>query len=339
MVLIPLSVEECTHICLFIWLGWDWVHLACRRPRTIVLAPDDEDECVAIDEKLGICSQMRHDLTRARNQDVAIGSQGLTASAMLRPLNNEYWPAHGLKSILIIQHWSFHTRNVSCTTDILQWCICRYIHIIMLQSFPARRGTVRLPAGFSERICGTLRAWTCRAGQQRKQYVQSERASAVFIHIQVDFHHASFKPASSLAITVLIFYSNSINWYRDKRKYWKNFPLSSIRSLYNRVQYSHSVFSLLRNLWTEKRLRLRFSLFCIFSSLSSPDKSDITHTSWVESYKMLTRRNGLECFDVWWYAKFGQNLAWNIHAEWYECSHKCHAGTSTCMKHSCRTIF
>jgi hypothetical protein len=88
---------------LFLGVGWDWLHLVRRpligrlyQPRMI------EDECGAVDEmwidrrnrstwrKLApvlLCPpQIPHDLTWARTQAAAVGSQRLTAWAMTRPL-------------------------------------------------------------------------------------------------------------------------------------------------------------------------------------------------------------------------------------------------------------
>jgi hypothetical protein len=76
-------------------------------------------------------------------------------------------------------------------------CIDRFIHV----AFPARCGTVRLRAAFSERMSDMPRVWTCRAGPQRKQYMQYERVSVVFIYIVVHFRHDFLKPLSSMVIT------------------------------------------------------------------------------------------------------------------------------------------
>lgn len=60
-----------------------------------------------------------------------------------------------LRCIHIVLQCSFHTRRLSCTTNILHYCIYAYMHIYKLQSYPAQCGTVRPHMGFSERICKT----------------------------------------------------------------------------------------------------------------------------------------------------------------------------------------
>jgi hypothetical protein len=99
------------------------------------------------------------------------------------------WRKCNFRSIHMILHQTFHTRSVSCTTNILttifidtsiSLCFNRFLH--------DSAGSVSV-WGLSD----TVRVWTCRAGQQWKWTYSMNEFSVVFKHIQVHFHQGQWK--------------------------------------------------------------------------------------------------------------------------------------------------
>jgi hypothetical protein len=189
---------------------------------------------------------------------------------------------------------AFPARQIFFSTAFISSCFNRFLH-----------DSARSVSVWD--LSDTLRVWTCRAGQQRKQTYSMNGFSVVFIHIQVHFQHGQWK-IDWISTGVFIFV-----WFTGQ-KLLKNFSSSSISSLY-RVQYSPSDFLLLSILWEEKRLSLRFSLFWIFSS---SNKIDTTHNSSVDRCNMFTRRYGLM---IWKLAQMSCRKRYvyeTIDAGWYE---------------------
>jgi hypothetical protein len=135
----------------------------------------------------------------------------------------------------------------------------------MLQLFPARCVTSRsvsVQDSRKEYLSATVRIWTCHAGPRRNNmYSMNESQSYSYTSkcltlcflgnlVFFSYHHVDF-------------FKNSLNWYRDKRKYRENFSTSFIGLC---IESSILLPSIL---WKETRWLLHFSLFWIFCSSSS----------------------------------------------------------------------